>query len=142
MAGRITAWRIGGLLRPRHSAATGDYSSVVIPLEQAHLHSHSARCGRTEYEEIPGADPENEEAEEEEEGDDGLKDGDEGRAMLEMKPAEYSIQGLRKEMRKRDGGGNERGEYESEFNSFAWRRGLFSLAKKKEVEQKKGGSGR
>lgn len=112
MAGRITAWRLGGgLLR---AGRTVDYSSVVIPLEQAHLHSHSARCGRTEYEEVPGVEPENEE----EEGDaEGLKDGDdEGRGMLEMDPAEYSIGGLRKEVRRRreDAGGKEMGEYESE----------------------------
>lgn len=119
MAGRITAWRLGGLLRPQSAAAGfgADYSSVVIPLERAHLHSHSARCGRTEYEEIPGADLENEEeaADDDDDDDDGgLKDGDEGRAMLEMNPAEYSIQGLRKEVRKREGGGKEMGEYESE----------------------------
>lgn len=112
MAGRITAWRLGDFLRPQRSdaGASADYSSVVIPLERAHLHSHSARCGRTEYEEVPGADLENEEREDEEEG---LKDGEEGRAMLEMNPAEYSIQGLRKEVRRSDGGGSERGEYES-----------------------------
>ncbi|KAJ4423656.1 hypothetical protein N0V82_001679 [Gnomoniopsis sp. IMI 355080] len=126
MAGRITGWRLGGLSRPQ-SAAAGlgpDYSSVVIPLERAHLHSHSARCGRTEYEEVPGADFENNEAAEEEDDDDdddgGLKDGDEGRAMLEMNPAEYSIQGLRKEVRKREGGGKERGEYESDL----WMQGV------------------
>lgn len=116
MAGRITAWRLGDFLRPRSdgSASLADYSSVVIPLERAHLHSHSARCGRTEYEEIPGADLEHEGREDDEEEDERLKDdGEEGRAMLEMNPAEYSIQGLRKEVRKKDGGGNERGEYES-----------------------------
>lgn len=115
MAGRITAWRLGDFLRPRSDAsASADYSSVVIPLERAHLHSHSARCGRTEYEEVPGADLEHEErGDDDEEDEEGLKDGEEGRAMLEMNPAEYSIQGLRKEVRKKDGGGNERGEYES-----------------------------
>ncbi|KAJ4396468.1 hypothetical protein N0V93_000687 [Gnomoniopsis smithogilvyi] len=107
MAGRITAWRLGGLLQPQHNVLA-DYSSVVIPLERAHLHSHSARCGRTEYEEVAGEDLENDGEEE----DGGLKDGDEGRAMLEMNPAEYSIQGLRKEVRKGEGGGKERGEYE------------------------------
>lgn len=114
MAGRITAWRLGDFLRPQRSdaSASADYSSnVVIPLERAHLHSHSARCGRTEYEEVPSVDVEDEEREDDEE--EGLKDGEEGRAMLEMNPAEYSIQGLRKEVRKKDGGGNERGEYES-----------------------------
>ncbi|CAN8105954.1 unnamed protein product [Discula destructiva] len=100
MAGRITAWRLGSL-RPRPA----DYSAVIIPLEQAHLHSHSARCGRTEYEEVPGADPE-----EEEDGKDG--EGGEGQGMLEMDAAEYSISGLRKEVRRRDGSGKARGVYE------------------------------
>lgn len=118
MAGRITAWRLGDLLRPQSDAGASlaDYSSVVVPLERAHLHSHSARCGRTEYEEVPGADlghEGREDEEEDDEDDERLKDGEEGRAMLEMNPAEYSIQGLRKEVRKKDGGGNERGEYES-----------------------------
>lgn len=102
MAGRITAWR----LRP-WASGPADYSAVVIPLEQAHLHSHSARCGRTEYEEVPGVDPE----------DDGKDDADgEAEGMLEMSAAEYSIAGLRKEVRRRDGGGRERGVYESELS--------------------------
>lgn len=109
MAGRITAWR----LRP-WASAPADYSAVVIPLEQAHLHSHSARCGRAEYEEVPGADPE-------EDGGGGGKDDDgeegegEARGMLEMSAAEYSIAGLRKEVRRRDGSGRGRGVYESEL---------------------------
>ncbi len=30
-----------------------DYASVLVPLEEAHLYSHSARTGHCEYEEIP-----------------------------------------------------------------------------------------
>lgn len=113
MAGRITAWR----LRPWPAAsAPPDYSAVVIPLEQAHLHSHSARCGRTtEYDEVPGAaadDPE----------DGGGKgagdDAGEMETMLEIDAAEYSISGLRNEVRRgerREGGKGTAGVYESEF---------------------------
>lgn len=113
MSGRITSWRwrrgYGGLpqRKPEH---VDDYTGVLIPLDQAHLHSHSARCGRTEYEELPG--------DEEEDGDEDPKDrvlggadGDEDMGMLEMSAAEYSIQGLRKEVRK--GSGGTRSVYES-----------------------------
>lgn len=111
MSGRITAWRWrrgGGLQRkPEH---VDDYAGVLIPLDQAHLHSHSARCGRTEYEEVPGDD--------DVDGDEDPKDrggvaDDEGTGMLEMSAAEYSIQGLRKEVRK--GAGGTRSVYESRF---------------------------
>lgn len=124
MAGRITAWR---WQNPRWTPA--DHSGVVIPLEQAHLHSHSARCGRAEYEEVPDQDRVGHDEEEEEgEGDAdeendfpkargggarGEGEGDEGTGMLPMSAAEYSIEGLRKEVRR--GGGGTRSEYESEF---------------------------
>lgn len=117
MTGRITAWR----WRTRRWTPA-DYSSVVIPLDQAHLHSHSARCGRTEYEEVPRSegggharDDENNEEEEDDEGDDDPKargGGDEDTGMLLMSAAEYSIEGLRKEVRR--GGRGTRSEYESE----------------------------
>lgn len=121
MAGRITAWR---WQNPRWTPA--DHSGVVIPLEQAHLHSHSARCGRAEYEEVPDQDRVGHEDEEGEgDADDendpkargvgvrGEGEGDEGTGMLPMSAAEYSIEGLRKEVRR--GGGGTRSEYESEF---------------------------
>lgn len=113
MSSRVTAWRWrGGLGRkPEH---VNDYTGVLIPLDQAHLHSHSARCGRTEYEEVPGEDGDDVD------GDDDPKDRggrgrggdeDEGTGMLEMSAAEYSIEGLRKEVRK--GAGGTRSVYES-----------------------------
>lgn len=110
MAGRITAWRWrrGGssslpllLRKPEH---VDDYAGVLIPLDQAHLHSHSARCGRTEYEEVPGDDNDDD-------GEDLPKDNDEDTGMLEMRAAEYSIQGLRKEVRR--GASGTRSVYES-----------------------------
>lgn len=102
MTGRITAWRWRTL---RWTPA--DYSSVVIPLDQAHLHSHSARCGRTEYEELP-----HEEGVDDEDDPKDRGEGDEGTGMLPMSAAEYSVEGLRKEVRR--GGGGTRSEYESE----------------------------
>lgn len=117
MTGRITAWRWWGLRNNSSSTAAvsvSDYSNVLIPLDQAHLHSHSARCGRTEYEEVPGHDPE--EDGEGEEDDPKDRHGDEGTGMLEMSAAEYSIEGLRKEVRK--GGGGTRSNYESESGAI------------------------
>ncbi|KAI3396257.1 hypothetical protein diail_12339 [Diaporthe ilicicola] len=95
MVGRLR-WR--GL----RTESVDNYSGVLVPLDQAHLHSHSARCGRTEYEELPSHDDD----------DDDPKDGvgDEGTGMLEMSAAEYSIEGLRKEVRR--GGSGLRSDYE------------------------------
>lgn len=122
MSGRITAWRwrrggggsgSSGVLqrKPEH---VDDYTGVLIPLDQAHLHSHSARCGRTEYEEVPGEDDdENGEGLDPKDsrggGGGGIEEEDTG--MLEMSAAEYSIEGLRKEVRK--GAGGTRSVYES-----------------------------
>lgn len=102
MAGRITAWRW-------RTPPAESYAGVLIPLEQAHLHSHSARCGRAEYEEVPGDD----EDDDPKYGRRGSAGSDETTGMLEMRAAEYSIAGLRKEVRRMDGGGGS--EYESEF---------------------------
>lgn len=95
MAGRLR-WR--GL----RVESVDNYSGVLVPLDQAHLHSHSARCGRTEFEELPAHGDD----------DDDPKDrgGDEGTGMLEMSAAEYSIEGLRKEVRR--GGSGMRSDYE------------------------------
>lgn len=61
-----------------------------MPLDEAHHYSHSARSGRTEFE---APDPDAAE-------DDEPKEGDhETQGMLHMKAAEYTIEGLRKEMR-------------------------------------------
>ncbi|KAH8785046.1 membrane transporter [Diaporthe sp. PMI_573] len=95
MAGRLR-WR--GL----RAESVDSYSGVLVPLDQAHLHSHSARCGRTEFEELSAN------SDEEDDPKDGA--GDEGTGMLEMSAAEYSIEGLRKEVRR--GGGGMRSDYE------------------------------
>ncbi|KAI0095447.1 MFS general substrate transporter [Daldinia grandis] len=84
-------------LRSRRQESVHDYVGVLVPLEEAHLHSHSARCGRSEFEEIrtssdgPVAD---------EPGVGLPKDDDnENTGMLQMSAAEYTIDGLRREVR-------------------------------------------
>ncbi|EEY14319.1 membrane transporter [Verticillium alfalfae VaMs.102] len=67
-----------------------DYLGVVVPLEEAHLHSHSARTGRTEFEDPPSPG---------DDAGDAPKDREESEGMLEMSAAEYSIEGLRREVR-------------------------------------------
>ncbi|KAH8671033.1 sugar transporter [Xylariales sp. PMI_506] len=87
-----------------------DYIGVLVPLEEAHLHSHSARCGRCEFEEprdgsLGDGDPE----------DEGDKDrSNEATGMLLMDAAEYTIEGLRREVRKGEKG---RGWSEYELKS-------------------------
>jgi len=99
------------LWRGRRAESVHDYAGVLIPLEEAHLHSYSARSGRTEYEEPPDED------DGDGDGDDAaeaLKDAEnEGTGMLEMRACEYSIEGLRREVRR--GGKGEWSEYESAF---------------------------
>lgn len=80
-----------------------NYLGVVVPLEEAHLHSHSRRTGRTEFEERPTPD-------EDDDDNDATKDAEETQGMLEMSAAEYTIEGLRKEVRK---GKGESTDYES-----------------------------
>ncbi|KAK7754828.1 hypothetical protein SLS62_003142 [Diatrype stigma] len=78
-----------------------DYAGVLVPLDEAHLHSHSARVGKTEFEEAPDED-----ADEAYDGleADAVKDQEnESTGMLQMSAAEYTIDGLRREVRK--GGG-------------------------------------
>lgn len=76
----------------RQPESVENYLGVLVPLEEAHHYSHSARTGRTEFE---AADPDA--------GDDddvGAKDDDnETQGMLHMRAAEYTIEGLRKETR-------------------------------------------
>jgi hypothetical protein len=76
-----------------HSESADDYAGVLIPLDEAHLHSHSARTGRTEYEELPSDEAHDD-------GDDSKDSEHESTGMLEMNAAEYSIDGLRKEVRR------------------------------------------
>ena len=93
------------LWRSRAAESVHDYAGVLIPLEEAHLHSYSARSGRTEYEEPPDDDADGD-------GVEGLKDAEnEGTGMLEMRACEYSIEGLRREVRR--GGKGQWSEYES-----------------------------
>ncbi|KAK6076749.1 sugar transporter [Seiridium cupressi] len=79
-----------------------DYVGVLVPLEEAHLHSHSARTGKCEFEE-----PRDEESEGLVNDEEADKDGDhgEGTGMLQMSAAEYTIEGLKREVRKGERGG-------------------------------------
>ncbi|KAI6326480.1 hypothetical protein MCOR29_003435 [Pyricularia oryzae] len=83
---------------PLRVETTASYAGVLIPLEEAHLYSHSARSGRTEYEESPSTADNNNDDEA------GGKRGGEEAGMLEMRAAEYSIEGLRREVRLGSGG--------------------------------------
>lgn len=105
-----------GTSRP---ASAEDYSDVLIPLEEAHLHSHSARLGRTEFEEPPGEDSPGQGYDEDDDGKDGEH---EGRGMLEMRAAEYSIEGLRREVRRGEKG--QVSDYESKFAPWRARASL------------------
>ncbi|KAI8963698.1 MFS general substrate transporter [Daldinia sp. FL1419] len=84
-------------LRFRRQESVHDYVGVLVPLEEAHLHSHSARCGRSEFEEVgdssDGRGLDSPEV--------GLpKDDDnEHTGMLQMSAAEYTVEGLRREVR-------------------------------------------
>jgi hypothetical protein len=100
----------------RRVESVDDYSGVVVSLEDAHLHSHSYRSGRTEFEEAPSGEISDDE--------DGTKAQDhEGTGMLEMNAAEYSIEGLRKEVR-RGGKGRKFSDYECMFLPLREWRGL------------------
>jgi hypothetical protein len=91
----------------RRTESVDDYAGVLIPLEEAHLHSHSARSGHSEYEEVP--DEESDAGQ-----DDATKVQDDGTGMLLMSAAEYSIEGLRREVR-RGGKGRTWTDYECEM---------------------------
>ncbi|KAG6163088.1 hypothetical protein E4U10_006548 [Claviceps purpurea] len=90
----------------RRVESVHDYAGVLVPLEEAHLHGISARSDRTrsdsrrqdrradDLESAATAAAEEEEEEEE------MKNADsEAEAMLQMEEAEYTIDGLRAEMR-------------------------------------------
>jgi hypothetical protein len=87
----------------RRSETAADYSSAVIPLNEAHQHSHSYRLR-------PRPDPEGQLDDEafDDDDDDPDKDGDDGdTTMLVMTRSvdEYSIEGLRREVRAGKKGG-------------------------------------
>lgn len=85
-------WRLGtGRVESVH-----DYAGVLVPLEEAHLHSQSARSGRTEFETKNDNDND---IELEEDAAAGKNEESETEGMLQMDAAEYTIEGLRKEMR-------------------------------------------
>ncbi|KAI1270339.1 sugar transporter [Xylariaceae sp. FL1019] len=84
-----------------------DYVGVLIPLEEAHLHSHSARCGKTEFEDgrHSGDDFDVDAEDEATEFSAAFKNGEnEGTGMLQMDAAEYTIEGLRRDVRKGEPG--------------------------------------
>jgi len=115
---RVLGWNI----RLARGMAAAEYASVVVPLEQAHLHSHSARMGHAEFEEEEDDARGGEDA-------DATKDGEhESTGMLEMRVAEYSIEGLRKQVRK--GGKEQWTDYERE-----WSRSLTTLKRMNKVEE-------
>ncbi|KAJ3566569.1 hypothetical protein NPX13_g7087 [Xylaria arbuscula] len=103
-----------------------DYIGVLVPLEEAHLHSYSARCGKAEFEERRRGS-----GDDDNDSGDGINDQDanaagsnynydedeetalgtafkssdhEGEGMLQMDAAEYTIEGLRRDARKGEPG--------------------------------------
>lgn len=98
----MVSWRF----RLGRTESAENYDGVLVSLEEAHLHSHSARVGRVEFE-----------AQDDSAGDDDDDEGsvkdDQGEGMLLMNAAEYTIEGLRAEMRQ--GKRGEWTDYESEY---------------------------
>lgn len=101
-----------------------DYSSAVVPLDEAHRHSHSYRLRpRHESRERRGDGADDDDNDDDDDDDGADKDGDEGEegegdtAMLVMTDvaAEYSIEGLRREVRRGRRGEDEWTAYESEY---------------------------
>lgn len=111
----------------RRPESTDDFIGVLVPLDEAHRYSHSRKQGKTEYEEANTIeDPDIEArldslARDSDDGDDldaAKEESDnEAAGMLQMTAAEYTIEGLRTEMRKGHGGGpgGRWTSYESEF---------------------------
>ncbi|KAF3021436.1 hypothetical protein E8E14_006188 [Neopestalotiopsis sp. 37M] len=92
-----------------------DYAGVLVSLEEAHLHSHSARTGKCEFEEARDDNEEESDRLVDEEGaakDGEHEDNEEGAGMLQMSAAEYTIEGLRRAVRKDEKGGQKATEYE------------------------------
>lgn len=90
---------MAGLWTGRRTTSVDDYPGVLVSLDEAHLHSHTHGLRRR-----PGYDDSSEDdiALEEGTGDgDGVKapGEDEATAMLDMSAPEYSIEGLRREVR-------------------------------------------
>ena len=102
----------------RRKETVDDYIGVLIPLDKAHLYSHSAKHGKLNYEHVNDADMEelldDVEMQEQQGKDD---DENEMRGMLQTKASEYSIKGLRAETRRGQGSGRNGSwtPYESEW---------------------------
>jgi hypothetical protein len=96
-------WRLGA----GHVESVDDYIGVLVPLDQAHRYTQSAKSkGKSR------ARPN-----EEEDEIDETKDGDyEMQGMLHKKVSEYSIEGLRREVR--EGRQGQWTTYESEFEKY------------------------
>ncbi|KAL7963426.1 MFS general substrate transporter [Trichoderma compactum] len=84
----MISWRF----RLGRTESVDNYEGVLVSLEEAHLHSHSARVGRVEFEN------QDESAGDDDDDVNSVKD-DQGEGMLLMNAAEYTIEGLRAEMR-------------------------------------------
>ncbi|KAL8392014.1 hypothetical protein RB595_002282 [Gaeumannomyces hyphopodioides] len=119
----LPSWR--RLLGAGRVETAADYAGVLIPLEDAHLYSHSARSGRTEYEEASVSDDggDGDDTERRGGGDDApatKQDEHEGTGMLQMRAAEYSIEGLRREVR--------RGEKGTQWSAYEMKSKLINKA--------------
>lgn len=111
----MPAWGLGF----RRLETVDSYLGVLVPLEKAHKYSHSAKAGMAEFEDsdyvvdediearLSAADRYDRASTDEIDGLDDGKGNDENEAqgMLQMNAAEYTIEGLRAEMRKGQGGG-------------------------------------
>lgn len=92
---RLLQWNIG----PSRTPSSYAFERVVIPLEDAHLHSYSARMG-TGSPDLQGARDGDADADADDADDSGKDVEHEETGMLEMSVSEYSVEGLRREVRK------------------------------------------
>ncbi|KOS20092.1 putative MFS-type transporter [Escovopsis weberi] len=97
------SWRLGS----GRTESVDYYAGVLVPLHEAHLYSHSARTGRVEFEVLEDDDADDDPSSAKDSGSasgGGLgyddDEADERRGMLSMDAAEYTIEGLRAQMRR------------------------------------------
>ncbi|ORY64970.1 major facilitator superfamily domain-containing protein [Pseudomassariella vexata] len=92
---KLLSWKLG------RGESVHDYVGVLVPLEEAHLYSHSARSGRCEFEEVRdgGIREEENPLDDEREAEAGKDGENEDTGMLQMCAAEYTVEGLRREIR-------------------------------------------
>lgn len=107
------SWRLG----LGRTESVDDYLGVWVPLEEAHLYSYSAREGRAKFDErdhmmdqdmeaqLDRVENEERDGEDEDDNAEGKDEDNEAQGMLARRTAEYTIEGLRAEMRKGRGGG-------------------------------------